>query len=350
MRFKRPTNYVVANLVVWALTYVIITGRVMIEDPSFPVQMALRRFLLAILGFSACLAFGRLLALLAQAPIWLRLLASVALSVAGGMGYAVANFTIFHVVWPLWPSEPLTFLSVVATGSHFFWTFLSWCALYFAIRYEEESKATDLRLVSAQALAMDAQNRMLRYQINPHFLFNTLNALSALILARQNARAERVLLALSQFLRHTLERELPDKSPLAQEMDAQRQYLVIEQARFEERLRFVERIPPDLNDVLVPSLILQPLVENAVKYGVARSLQPVIIEIEAVALAGRLRLTVRDDGGVDGGLAPPKLGLGLDNVRQRLELLYGTSAGLTCGPRAPRGFEASVELPLERAG
>ena len=350
MRVRRQNSYVVANLVVWALTYLIITGRVMLEEPTFPIQMALRRLILAALGFGACLLFGRLLARLTHAPIWLRLLVSVALSIAGGMGYAVANFTIFYLIWPLWMSEPLTFLSVLATGSHFFWTFLSWSALYFAIRYEEESKATDMRLVSAQALAMDAQNRMLRYQINPHFLFNTLNALSALILARQNARAERVLLALSQFLRHTLERELPDKSPLAQEIDAQRQYLVIEQARFEERLRFVERIPADLNDALLPSLILQPLVENAVKYGVARSLQPVTIEIEAVALAGRLRLTVRDDGGADEGQAPPKLGLGLENVRQRLELLYGGEASLTCGPRAPRGFEASVELPLERAG
>ena len=346
---KRPNNYIVADAVVWTLTYLIITGRVMIEAPPFPIQMAGRRLILAAFGFGACLVLGRLLARLATSPIWARLLASVVLSIAGGLVYAVLNFLIFNVIWPLWGSEPLTFLSAVAMGSHFFWTFLSWCALYFAIRYEEESKAKDLRLVTAQALALDAQNRMLRYQINPHFLFNTLNALSALILARENGRAERVLLALSQFLRHTLERELPDKSQLALEIDAQRQYLVIEQARFEERLRFVERVPADLNDALAPSLILQPLIENAVKYGVARSAAPVTIEIEAVALAGRLRLTVRDDGGVEEGLQPPKLGLGLENVRRRLALLYGDKASLSYGPRDPKGFEVSVELPLERA-
>lgn len=346
---KRPNNYIVADAVVWGLTYLIITGRVMLEAPPFPIQMAGRRLILAVFGFGACLLLGRLLARLTTSPVWVRLLASVGLSVAGGLVYAVLNFVIFNVIWPLWEAPPLTLLSAVAMGSHFFWTFLSWCALYFAIRYEEESKAKDLRLVSAQALALDAQNRMLRYQINPHFLFNTLNALSALILARENGRAERVLLALSQFLRHTLERELPDKSPLAFEIDAQRQYLVIEQARFEARLRFVERVPAELNDALAPSLILQPLIENAVKYGVARSLEPVTIEIEAVALAGRLRLTVRDDGGAGEDLQPPKLGLGLENVRKRLELLYGDKASLTYGPRAPQGFEVSVELPLERA-
>jgi LytS/YehU family sensor histidine kinase len=196
---------------------------------------------------------------------------------------------------------------------------------------------------------MDAQNRMLRYQINPHFLFNTLNALSALILARENERAERMVLSLSSFLRHTLEGELPDKSPLSDEIDAQRQYLSIEQARFEDRLTFVEDIPDELQDALTPSLILQPLVENAVKYGVARCSEPVTIEIRAEAEGNRLRLTVCDDGGGGRGPAPPHLGVGLANVRRRLELIYGKAASLTCGPRAARGFLAAVEIPLERA-
>jgi two-component system LytT family sensor kinase len=90
-------------------------------------------------------------------------------------------------------------------------------------------------------------------------------------------------------------------------------------------------------------------VENAVKYGVARSNATVTIEIKAEATDGRLRLTVTDDGGDGAGLAPPKLGLGLENVRRRLDLIYGKAAELTCGPRRPHGFLASVEIPLERA-
>lgn len=349
MRLPRPNNYLVANFVLWALTYLIVTARMLADPMPYAGHMALRRLGMAAFGFVACLLIGRILSALAEQPIWRRLLVAVLLSVVGGFAYSLLNYAAFYMVFPLWKLEPLSPVSIAYTASMFFWTFISWCALYFAIRYEEELKEKNLRLVASQALAMDAQNRMLRYQINPHFLFNTLNALSSLILAKENERAERVVLSLSSFLRHTLEKELPDKAPLADEIEAQRQYLLIEQARFEDRLKYVETIPSELRDALAPSLILQPLVENAVKYGVARSSAAVTIEIRAEAVDGRLRLTVTDDGGPATGLAPPKLGLGLENVRRRLDLIYGAAAKLTCGPRSPHGFLAAVEIPLERA-
>ncbi|WP_430422819.1 sensor histidine kinase [Phenylobacterium sp.] len=350
MRLPRPNNYLVANFVLWTLTYVIVTARMLAEPIPHAGDMALRRLGMAVFGFLACLVIGRLLSAIAEQPMWRRIVAAVAMSVVGGFAYSILNYAVFYLVNPLWKVEPLSPISAAFTASMFFWTFISWCALYFAIRYEEELKEKNLRLVASQALAMDAQNRMLRYQINPHFLFNTLNALSSLILAKENERAERVVLSLSSFLRHTLEKELPDKAPLSDEIEAQRQYLLIEQARFEDRLNYVENIPAELRDALAPSLILQPLVENAVKYGVARSNAPVTIEITATADAGRLRLTVSDDGGDGAGSqAPPKLGLGLENVRRRLDLIYGRAAELTVGPRRPNGFLASVEIPLERA-
>ena len=355
MRRLRLNNYLVANFVLWTLTYLIVTARVMADPMPHAGAMAVRRLFMCVLGFLACILIGRILSALANQPLWRRLAAGVVLSAIGGFSYSYMNYAVFYLVAPLWKVEPLSQISAAFTASMFFWTFLAWCALYFALRYEEELKEKNLRLLASQALAMDAQNRMLRYQINPHFLFNTLNALSSLILAKENERAERVVLSLSSFLRHTLEKELPDKAPLSDEMEAQRQYLLIEQARFEDRLNFVEHVPVELRDALAPSLILQPLVENAVKYGVARSNQPVTIEITAEASDGRLRLTVSDDGGFSAGAgggqgaAPPKLGLGLENVRRRLELIYGKAAALTCGPRRPQGFLASVEIPLERA-
>jgi signal transduction histidine kinase len=351
MRLRRPSNYVIAGLVLWALTYLIVTARVAADPMPHAGEMALRRLVLSLLGFVACLGIGGILKALARRPIWQRLTAAIVLSIVGGFGYALANYVAFYVYHPIWEKAPprLPVVSLAFTASTFFWTFISWCALYFALRYEEESKEKDLRLVSAQALAMDAQNRMLRYQINPHFLFNTLNALSALILARENERAERVVLSLSRFLRYTLERDLPDKARLSDELDAQRQYLLIEQARFEDRLRVEEDIPPELRDALAPSLILQPLVENAVKYGVAGSAQPVTIAIRAEAQNGKLRLTVEDDGVGACGHAPQRLGLGLENVRRRLEANYGKAGALHVGPRRPHGFFASVVIPLERA-
>ncbi|WP_293907686.1 histidine kinase [Phenylobacterium sp.] len=349
MRLARPNNYLVANLVLWTLTYVIVTARVMADPMPHAGAMALRRLGMTLAGVLACIAIGKILSALADQPIWRRLVVAVALSALGGYAYSLLNYVAFYLIAPQWKVEPLSPISAAFTASMFFWTFISWCALYFAIRYEAELKEKNLRLVASQALAMDAQNRMLRYQINPHFLFNTLNALSSLILARENERAERVVLSLSSFLRHTLEKELPDKAPLSDEIDAQRQYLLIEQARFEDRLNYVEHIPVELRDALAPSLILQPLVENAVKYGVARSTATVTIEITAESSNGRLRLTVSDDGGDGAGHSPPKLGLGLENVRRRLDLIYGKTAALTCGPRRPQGFLASVEIPLERA-
>jgi two-component system, LytTR family, sensor kinase len=350
VRLPRPNNYLVANFVLWTLTYVIVTARMLADPMPYAGDMAIRRLGMAVFGFLACLVIGRLLSAITEQPMWRRIVAAVAMSVVGGFAYSILNYAVFYLVNPLWRVEPFSPISVAFTASMFFWTFISWCALYFAIRYEEELKEKNLRLVASQAMAMDAQNRMLRYQINPHFLFNTLNALSSLILAKENERAERVVLSLSSFLRHTLEKELPDKAPLSDEIEAQRQYLLIEQARFEDRLNYVENIPAHLRDALAPSLILQPLVENAVKYGVARSNAPVTIEISAAAEGGRLRLTVSDDGGDTLGLqAPPKLGLGLENVRRRLDLIYGKTAELTCGPRRPSGFLASVEIPLERA-
>lgn len=348
MWFSRSRNYVVAAAVLWALTYFIITGRVMTDNLPHHGDMAVRRLVLVTCGFLMCLGIGRVLDPLAGAPMWKRLSASLALSAAGAIAYVMLNHAVFYWIFPRSPEEPMRLVSLAMLSSLFVWSFLAWCALYFAIRYEEDSKAKDMRLLAAQALAVDAQNRMLRYQINPHFLFNTLNALSSLILAGQNDRAERVVLSLSQFLRHTLERELPDKSTLAEEIAAQREYLCIEEARFEHRLNYRVDVPVELQSLLAPSLILQPLIENAVKYGVARSREPVTIEIKAIALADRLRLSVRDDGRGELDCPPAKLGLGLENVRARLSLIYGERATLSCGPLVPYGFEAAIELPVER--
>jgi LytS/YehU family sensor histidine kinase len=232
------------------------------------------------------------------------------------------------------------------------WSFIAWCAVVLALSYDEMTREQSLRLLEAQALAAESQNQMLRYQINPHFLFNTLNALSSLILQKDVERAERMVLSLSNFLRASLEKAPGDKITLADELTAQHQYLAIEQERFGDRLRLSEALPPALRDALVPGLILQPLIENAVKYGVARTTRPVAIEIIAELRGERVAVTVQDDAvpdiAADASGAPTTLGVGLANVRRRLEVLYGEAGALTCGPRPGGGFTATVELPLER--
>jgi LytS/YehU family sensor histidine kinase len=157
-----------------------------------------------------------------------------------------------------------------------------------------------------------------------------------------------MVLSLSNFLRASLEKAPGDKITLAEELEAQRQYLAIEQERFGDRLKLKVKAPAALRDALVPGLILQPLIENSVKYGVARTRRPVAVEVVAEAQAGRLRVTVRDDAVPDLDETPATMGVGLANVRRRLEVLYGEAGVLTAGPRAGGGFAATVELPLER--
>ena len=228
--------------------------------------------------------------------------------------------------------------------------FALWSLIVMVVESGRLVREREARLAGALVAAREAEIRALHYQVNPHFLYNALNSISTLILDGRPAEADRMVMALAAFFRANLTADPLVDVKLAEEVAQQRLYLAIEEARYPGRLKVKVDVPDGLADALAPTLILQPLVENAVKYGVARSNAPVTIEIKASAEGGRLRLTVSDDGGDGvGSSVPPKLGLGLENVRRRLDLIYGKAAELTCGPRRPNGFLASVEIPLERA-
>jgi two-component system LytT family sensor kinase len=189
---------------------------------------------------------------------------------------------------------------------------------------------------------------MLRYQLNPHFLFNTLNALSALVLEDKREQAEHVLLALSRFLRYSLEQDPAAKTPLKAEIAAQEEYLAIEQIRFGDKLRYVKSIEPNALDALVPCFILQPAVENSMKYAVAPSTRPVTVEINARVNGNQTILSVRDDGAHKKTATSGGLGVGLENVRRRLALIYGSAATMVAQQLANGGYEFEVRVPLER--
>ena len=357
---RRPLidRYLAANISLWALTWLLTTVRVVVgmDTPIRSIiNMGVRRAAVSAGSVLFCILIQKALRRTRGWPLARRIALASGLAIAGGIYWATLNFIAFYAVAPLTPwtaSFGGTVLSAVPGFSVLIWSFIAWCAFVFAMDYDEQAREQSLRLVQAQALAAESQNQMLRYQINPHFLFNTLNALSSLILQKDFERAERMVLSLSTFLRASLERAPGDKITLAEELEAQRQYLAIEKERFGERLRLSEALPASLRGALTPGLILQPLIENAVKYGVARTTQPVSIEIIAEERAGKLIVTVRDDAvpgmSPSGGDAPVTLGVGLTNVRRRLAVLYGEAGVLTCGPRLGGGFAATIELPLER--
>lgn len=347
-------RYLAANLGLWALTFGLTTARVVIgmDTPIRRViEMGVRRAIVCMAAVLFCALIQALLTRSRRRPFGQRIALALGLSVAGASYWTVVNHIVFYAWRPLSPWEGSLaewFIAAVPSFSVLIWSFIAWCAIVFALGYDDEAREKTLRLMEAQSLAAESQNQMLRYQINPHFLFNTLNALSSLILQKDFDRAERMVLSLSNFLRASLEKAPSDKITLAEELAAQRQYLAIEQERFGDRLILGETAPADLQQALLPGLILQPLIENAVKYGVARATRPVRVEVIAESRGGRLAVKVQDDATPDIATAPQTLGVGLENVRRRLAVLYGEAGVLTCGPRPGGGFAATIELPMEQ--
>jgi len=227
---------------------------------------------------------------------------------------------------------------------------LCWSGLYFGIRYYETLQKQREEALEASALAQEALVKMLRYQLNPHFLFNTLNAISTLILDGQGKVANQAIGRLSEFLRHTLDQDPMKKVTLRHELEALNLYLGIEQLRFGDRLRLEFDVDEAALPALVPSLILQPLVENSLKYAVAPREEGGRLRIIAQCEDDRLKLVVADDGpglpvGVELGEGR---GVGFRNTRERLAALYGEHQKLAVRFARP-GLRLEITLPFERS-
>jgi len=192
-----------------------------------------------------------------------------------------------------------------------------------------------------------AQLRALRRQIEPHFLFNTLNAIAGLVREKRNDAAVSMIVGLSDFLRRVVNDSDRQQVPLAEELDFTQKYLDIQKARFAERLEFSVNVPEELLPAQVPSLILQPMVENAVKHGIARRVQGGAIRITAFRSNGTLTMRVYNDGpSLPTGWEKSQSGIGIQNVRTRLQSLYGDRFELSMQNRQPGGVEATVSVPF----
>ena len=215
-----------------------------------------------------------------------------------------------------------------------------------ALDYQRRFREREVAASELQARLARAQLHALQGQIHPHFLFNTLNAVSVLVLKGESQCAVRMISRLSDLLRATLEMSATQETSLRDEMELLGRYLDIERVRFGERLTIEIDVPPTAMDALVPSLVLQPLVENAVRHGIAEVSGPGSIVIRAQAVEGRLRLEVRDTGPGLPASRKVREGIGLGNTRARLAALYGPAGRLVLEPAPGGGAVASVELPL----
>lgn len=235
----------------------------------------------------------------------------------------------------------------------------AWSALYYAINFYLQVEEQADRLERLEMQATTAQLAMLRYQLNPHFLFNTLNSISTLVLLKQTAPANAMLTRLSSFLRHTLVTEAGGMVTVAQEVETLQLYLEIERMRFEERLRTAFLVDPNAAKASIPSMLLQPLVENAVKYGVSVQEEGARITLSAQVIGSRLRMTVADTGPglVDKSRAvdklksqPPSTGVGLANIAERLAQAYGEEHRFDIETPPGGGFIVTIEIPYQEEG
>jgi two-component system, LytTR family, sensor kinase len=261
---------------------------------------------------------------------------------------SVINLSYKIFVEPDWQARTLFELFGGALSTTYL--LLCWSGLYFGIKFYESQRKQEQAMLKAVALAQEAQLKMLRYQLNPHFLFNTLNAISTLILDNQNKKATQAVTRLSEFLRYTLDQDPMKKVTLRQELEALDLYLGTERLRFGERLRLQYAIEDPAMNALVPSLLLQPLLENSLKYAVSAREQGGTVRIEGRARAGWLELSVIDDGpGLrEGTPVSERRGVGLHNTSERLAVLYGDNHRFSVGNANP-GLRVDMALPLELA-
>ncbi|GAB5487042.1 MAG: hypothetical protein Pars2KO_06120 [Parasphingorhabdus sp.] len=226
----------------------------------------------------------------------------------------------------------------------------AWSALYYAINFFLRVEEQNDQLVQLESQATRAQLAMLRYQLNPHFLFNTLNSISTLVLLKQTEPANAMLSRLSSFLRHTLVNEVHSRVSLSQEVETLHLYLDIEKMRFEERLRSNFTIEPAVRDALLPSLLLQPLVENAIKYAVTPKEEGADISVSAKLIDSNVEIRVSDTGPgknstSDG--ASGSTGVGLGNIQERLNQAYGNEHKFEIDSSSGNGFAVTITLPFE---
>ncbi len=225
----------------------------------------------------------------------------------------------------------------------------AWAALYYGINFYLIVEEQADQLVTLESQATAAQLAMLRYQLNPHFLFNTLNSISTLVLLKQTERANAMLSRLSSFLRYTLANEATANVSLEQEVETLKLYLDIEKMRFEERLRPVFDIDPQVSKARLPSLLLQPLVENAIKYAVTPSEDGAEIAVSARGAGDRVQITVSDSGpgNTEGGNVSYSTGVGLANIRDRLSQAYGDDHVFESRAMQSGGFTVLIDIPFQ---
>jgi len=284
--------------------------------------------------------------LIRAAPLWTWSLSILVLVLASGIFSMIEVWAHATFYRPGTQPAGIEFLGAILLD---FVLLLAWSALYYGINYylllEEQSD----RLARLENQAASAQLEMLRYQLNPHFLFNTLNSISTLVLLKQTDRANAMLSRQASFLRYTIVGDQESQNTIEQEVEALKLYLEIEKMRFEDRLRSSFDVAPAVAQARIPALLLQPIVENAIKYAVTPQEEGADINIDAVLTGDKVTITVSDTGpGLNEAVSgPTSTGVGLANTRDRLAQAYGPDHRFELKSNATGGVDVTIEIPFQ---
>lgn len=269
---------------------------------------------------------------------------------------ALAWFACRHIIFrSIYEPDPdlhekgTGLLFYFAQAGSAFWIMLVWSGLYFGIKYYMLLQEEKQRGLKSLSMAHEAQLKMLRYQLNPHFLFNTLNAISTLILDKDTELANGMVTRLSRFLRYSLDNDPMQQVTVTEEVEALMLYLDIEKVRFSDRLQIHIDVESGAELALMPGLLLQPLVENSIKYAIALAINGGAIGVSAKVVGDDLMLEIADNGpGLDlrHGKSAKGGGVGLSNSRERLKELYGDKQSFRLSSTEPHGLTISIRIPL----
>jgi len=340
-RLKRGAGLLLALF--WAFHFVIFWVRAQLSNVPGErsiVEGTLNRVVMALFGAFLCYLLYRLLRPLRTSEFARQAWIAAALCLVAGCVQSLANMWVFSSGREGWLPTFIYYLM------YWFWLYFSFTTAYLALSYSITVQEQERHAAELAVRAQEAQVRALRYQINPHFLFNTLNAIAALT-RDAPAKAEEMVLQLSDFFRRSLSVNPMEDLTLTEEVELQRLYLEIERTRFPGRIRLDVSLAPASGDAKVPALLLQPLVENAVKHGAARSEGPTCIQIRARVDGQKLEIVVENDARTEGPAARGEK-VGLNNVAERLRSRFGDEASLASADIREGGFRNTVRMPLRR--
>ena len=315
---------------------------------SMELSYAVPSGLITVTGFSLTLllsaAFRRVIRM---KPVYVWSLTALLLVPAAALFSVIEVWAHARFYNPQFEPEGLQFFGAILLDIS---VLGAWSGLYFGINFYLMLSSQAERMLKVSAQASEASLAMLRYQVNPHFLFNTLNSISTLVLLKENERANAMLSRLSSFLRYSLAEEPGSQVTLAQELEALKLYFDIERMRFEERLQTRFHIEEEASHAFVPSMILQPLAENAVKYAVTPLEEGAEISVSARVSQGRLLIHVADTGPGLKAERPAFIegeGVGLKNIRDRLKQAYGEQSRFSIADGQDGGVVAAIEIPYQ---